>query len=63
MSTIEPIDRLEQVLERAESLGKKTLTINQTLAEVYRQSKLGFTNSEAECWADRLENLMSAVSE
>jgi len=63
MTTIEPVDRLESVLERVEAYKEKTFTIRQTLVEVYRISKRGFTNSEALYWADRLESLISAVSE
>jgi hypothetical protein len=58
MAVIEPIDRLESAIEKAESIPDQTIPVSSTLCEVFRIAKRGFTDDEATYWADRLERLM-----
>lgn len=56
---MEPIERLELAIERAESTNPQSLTVTQTLCEIFRIARKGFTDSEADYWSERLESLLS----
>lgn len=56
---MEPIERLESAIERAESTTPQTPTVAQTLCEIFRIARVGFTDSEADYWSERLESLLS----
>ena len=55
---MDPIERLENAIELAES--NQSVTIAVTLVEIYRIMPKGFTDSEATYWAERLENLVKS---
>ena len=56
---MEPIERLESAIERAESTAPQTITVSQTLCEIFRIAGKGFTDTEATYWAERLESLLA----
>lgn len=55
---MEPIARLEHAIESAESMPDRPFSVNVVLTEVYRQARIGFTDSEATIFAERLERLV-----
>lgn len=57
---MDPIVRLENAIELAESLKVSTVPIQSTLVEIFRIMPKGFTDDEATYWAGRLENLIGS---
>ena len=45
-----PIERLESAIELAEALKSPSLTVTQTLCEIYRIAMRGFADAESIYW-------------
>lgn len=60
---MQPIELLENAIERAEEIQNPPITLTATLAEVYRIARRGFTDSEATYWSTRIIELIDNCPE
>ncbi len=58
---MDAIEQLENAIERANKPEYKCMTVSVLLVEIYRNGAIGFTDSQALVFAERLNSLCDAV--